>query len=570
MQRVLELVFRPTVPATRLAATGVSAAAAPAAPANSLTDAPVGASPDVARWLAVLANHAPLAGVRHDQAKFALELHHCDDPPSGDPAWQCLVLDAGARRFAIAVHDWPVLPGLRVRSWEPVALTRDQLPDFAGQCGDVPWRADVERHWWRLDHDGAPLTISLDAGVLSAPATRDGAGADGGDGENGEDGAGRAGGERRSFVELRISLELADVDNPDDAAPDLYASPDADTRIELAARAVRLFDLALELNADGLLTLVEHDALTRASQSADKPRKAGPIDFGARQTYASLAAAVARNVFAQWIANVQGVVEGQAIEYVHQMRIALRRMRTAYRFFGPELDAAALVAEQKELKWIAALLGDVRDWDVLAEETFEAVARAAREASAESPADVQARDAAQWDAARGRVAAHRARAAQALREAMTSPRYARLVMQIARQVAVLVAQAKNRRARPLNPDARRVLNKRYRKLARVADLASLTPDARHQVRIDAKRLRYAIEFLAPALDGRARRRMMAHVSVLQDTLGSANDAIVGRRLLAEVELDAAVRMFTQGYLSATEAHGVSGGKRELDRIRAKK
>ncbi|HTJ93866.1 MAG TPA: hypothetical protein VL424_12255, partial [Pararobbsia sp.] len=153
MQRVLELVFRPTA--------SVETAATSAAQSVR--------KPDTQDWVAAIAAHEPFALARHDQARFTTELHHCDDPPSGDPAWQCLVLDAGARRFAIAVHDLPVLPGVRVRSWEPVALGRDQLPDFAGQCGDVPWRAEIERHWWRLDLDGEPLTISLDAGVLSAP-----------------------------------------------------------------------------------------------------------------------------------------------------------------------------------------------------------------------------------------------------------------------------------------------------------------------------------------------------------------------------------------------------------------
>ena len=600
MQRVLELVFRPT---------------------RMLAHSDDGASrtvrmPDARAWVSALAGRSPLAQARHDQSKFTTELHHCDDPPSGDPAWQCLVLDAGARRFAIAVHDFCVLPGVRVRSWEPVALARDQLPDFAGQCGDVPWRAEIERHWWRLDLNGEPLTVSLDVGVLSAPVSSG------------------IGGEQRAFVEWRISLELADVDNPDDAAPDEDGAPDTDARVELARRALDLFDLARALDEEGAMTLVEHDALTQASQPDLGPQKAGPIEFGSRRTYAAVAAGVMRNIFAQWMANAPGVATGHGSEYVHQMRIALRRMRTAYRFFGEELRQAALAPEKHELKWIGGLLGDVRDWDVLVEETFPSIMRAAREevhagsddeedsedadsrgnADADSDAGApggagvaaegagdgagadeggtgkgeggsnvegahagvqshqpgQSRSKPLWDAAYARVAAHREQAAQVLREALASPRYAWLVVLVARQVAVLVARAQARRARPLVSDARKALRKRYRKLAQSVDLRSLSAHDRHQLRIDAKRLRYAIEFLAPALESRPRRRMASHASSLQDALGAANDAIVGRRFLATVELDEHVRMFCDGFLSATESHGVASGIAELDRIKRKK
>ncbi|CAM2143361.1 triphosphatase [Pararobbsia alpina] len=527
MQRVLELVFRPTASEQNPEA-GIAQTVR---------------RPDTQHWVAAIAAHEPLAQARHDQAKFTTELHHCDDPPSGDPAWQCLVLDAGARRFAIAVHDFSVLPGVRVRSWEPVALGHDQLPDFAGQCGDVPWRAEIERHWWRLDLDGEPLTISLDAGVLSAPVE-----------------AG-VGGEQRPFVELRISLELADVDNPDDAAPDEHSAIDDDARVELAERAVSLFDLAISLNTDGWLTLVEHDALTYASRPLEGPHKAGTIEFGSRPTYEAVAAAVTRNIFAQWVANAHSVAVDGGSEYVHQMRIALRRMRTAYRFFGSELRDAAIVPEKHELKWIGGLLGDLRDWDVLIEDTFPAIVRAAHEGEERS---------APWSHAEQRVAAHREEAASALRAAMASGRYAQLLTQVARQVAVLVTRSTNRRGRALNPEGRKSLRKQYRKLAHAVDLHELDAHERHQLRIRAKRLRYAIEFLAPALDGRQRKRMAAHVSALQDALGSANDAIVGRRFLAGVDLDPSVRMFAEGYLTATEAHGVACGIDEIEKIKQKR
>ncbi len=545
MQRVLELVFWPT----SQAASGKS----------------------VSSLRRRLAAHPRLSSVHGETAQVELELHHCEAPPSDDPDWRCLLLQARSQRFAAAVHDFTVLPGVRVRSWEPVSLHAGQPPDFGGQCGDVPLRASFERHWWRVDLDGEPATVSLDTGYLSGPAIS------GGDGKT------------RAFTELRLSLELADVDNPSDAGPRAGTATDAEQRVALAAMAVRLFELALSLNDDGTFHLVGRDALTCAMEPLSEAQKAGAIEFGHARTLVSAASAAMQNVFEQWLTNAAGIVGSTGSEYVHQMRIALRRMRVAYRIFDMALREAGLDANEDELKWIGGLLGDLRDWDVLVEGTFPALVKAAAMASAPSEhpsgagaaaphagalGEEQTHERTQasraWERALAEVVKRREAVADTLRAAVNSPRYAALVMHTARQLAILTAASADRRATPLDPFGRKTLRKRYRRLMKVKDIQELPPRARHQLRIHAKRLRYAVEFLAPALDRKARRRMAQRTSDLQEALGIANDAVVGRQFLSQLDLPPLVQAFSNGYLSALEASATSGGAEQFEKIREKK
>jgi CHAD domain-containing protein len=573
MQRVLELVFSPTPPG----AGGVSA--------NAL--------------MRRLDAHPQLLSAHCETAHIELELRHCEDPPSRDPAWRCMLLDAKARRFAVAVHDLAVLPGVRVRSWEPVPLSARQVPDFAGQCGAVRLRASFERHWWRVDLDGEAVTVSFDAGSMGGPGLPEGAGS------------------LREFTELRLSLELADVDNPDDAGPDAGASADAEQRVALARQAVRLFDLALSLNEDGVFHLVEQDVLTQALMPDSHAEKAGTIAFGNGRTLVAVASAVMQNVFQQWLANAPGVAGTGGGEHVHQMRIALRRMRTAYRVLETALREAEIETDERELKWLGRLLGDLRDWDVLMEGTFPMIAGLAlssargetvsegvtgpmsgstagsdgersSERSSErndegrgergggkhdEESDAKAGEmasAAAWERARVEVVKRREEVAESLRAALYSPRYALLVTQTARQIAVLAAAAGARHATPLNPFGRKLLRKRYRRLAGAKDLDKLPARERHRLRIHAKRLRYAVEFLAPAVDRKTRRRIAECMSALQDSLGAANDAVVARHFLSTLDLPPVVRAFANGYLSAREAFAVSGSAEHLEKIRKKK
>jgi len=102
-------------------------------------------------------------------------------------------------------------------------------------------------------------------------------------------------------------------------------------------------------------------------------------------------------------------------EFIHQLRVALRRLRSALRVFKP----AAQVRFGAELKWLTGVLGEARDWDVLVAETLAATAEKLRRwrAGKKNP----------W--CRQAEARHLSRGCQGCAR---SPRQAQLVIELAR------------------------------------------------------------------------------------------------------------------------------------------
>jgi triphosphatase len=248
-------------------------------------------------------------------------------------------------------------------------------------------------------------------------------------------------------------------------------------------------------------------------------------------------AAAARQVLAaglgQLQANEEGLLESEDPEFVHQARVALRRLRAALRIFRDTLGAERARAWRDELGAIARALGAVRDWDVFGTETLPPVltiygdARLARRL-------------------RRRTERRRAAERAAAREALRSPRYARAILEIARWVSQAdVAPAGT--AKQLRRLASRVLRRRHQRLLReAADPGSLSLEARHDLRIDAKRLRYGTDALASLFGPRRVAAYLDALSRLQDALGEANDAATAMRLLEELAPPQAFAEYARG------------------------
>ncbi|KAB0631385.1 CHAD domain-containing protein, partial [Burkholderia territorii] len=145
------------------------------------------------------------------------------------------------------------------------------------------------------------------------------------------------------------------------------------------------------------------------------PIKAQPVDLTGIRTQRAALFALSGDIAAQWLGNEAGVLERDDPEFVHQMRVALRRLRTLMRFFPRFADDRWQDTFGVDLRWLAALLGTVRDWDVFSTESLPALI-AADGGSAD------------WD---GTLDAARVQAAAArveLRQALHSARYARLTL----------------------------------------------------------------------------------------------------------------------------------------------
>jgi CHAD domain-containing protein len=216
---------------------------------------------------------------------------------------------------------------------------------------------------------------------------------------------------------------------------------------------------------------------------------------------------------------------GRTPEGVHQMRVAIRRLRSLLRVFRPACDGAALRGFDARLKALADLLGPARDWDVW-------IGGLGAEVAAALPQEP--RIAALLRAAR----ATRAAAYAALRPALQGPPLRALAWEATALAetrpwrAETDTEAAARRSAPLKVFAAGVLAMRWRRMAAPGAHIAELPDAEfHALRIKAKRMRYAAELFAPLWSRRKAKRFLAQLAEVQEAFGLANDAVVAHALM---------------------------------------
>ncbi|MER7106130.1 CYTH and CHAD domain-containing protein [Streptomyces sp. NPDC000229] len=250
---------------------------------------------------------------------------------------------------------------------------------------------------------------------------------------------------------------------------------------------------------------------------------------------------------------------------VHRMRVATRRLRSAFRTYRKILDPAATGPVAEELKWLARELGVDRDQEVLAERLTARI-DAVPVTLLLGPVRGRLRA---WAGA-GR-AGSRARTLAVL----DSERYAALLDAL----HTLLADP------PLRPAARkdavavlpRAILKDYERLAARIDRALALPAghdrdvALHEARKAAKRARYAAEAAAPVL-GRPAKRFVKRVKAVQKVLGDHQDSVVARDTLRDLAIQAHLAgetAFTWGLLYGQEEARAAERERELPRVWAK-
>src|SRR5262249_32204942 len=107
-----------------------------------------------------------------------------------------------------------------------------------------------------------------------------------------------------------------------------------------------------------------------------KETKATPSSITAEHTLDDIVGLLLASCQHHLLANQAVAEAGQHPEGVHQMRVTLRRMRTACTLLHRELGSPSLAAFNAEGKWLAGLLGAARDWDVFMTETMTAPSEA--------------------------------------------------------------------------------------------------------------------------------------------------------------------------------------------------
>jgi inorganic triphosphatase YgiF len=309
--------------------------------------------------------------------------------------------------------------------------------------------------------------------------------------------------------------------------------PIAEVELELLEGSPEaLYALALELDALAPLHLESRSKSARGyALAAGAPpawHKAEPPALETDATVDQAIQAILRSCLQQWCANEAAALDGRDPEGVHQMRVGLRRLRSAFSVFGRLFDPAQRTGLSGEAKTIVSSLGPARDWDVFLSELLAPVSAARPD-----------------DAGLARLAevaqAARARGYRQARGAIAAPSYSRYMLQLGRWIEGCGwrAQASERGAdwldRPIVEFAAHLLGKRQRKALKLGrQFAQLSAEERHRVRIALKKLRYAAEFFQALYPKNDAKPYVAALKELQDRLGHLNDVAVAERLISKL------------------------------------
>jgi len=351
----------------------------------------------------------------------------------------------------------------------PIIDDTTPIPALLGDLGSglAPvFVVNIERRAWDINEDSAIIELVLDRGEAVA-------------------------GDRRSPV-CEAELELK---SGDPAA--LFAL----ARKLDAAAPVRL----------GIQTKAERGyALLAPIMTA---YKAEPVLLSHDITAARAFQHIVRACLRQFRLNEDLFLTGHAPEALHQARVALRRLRSAFSIFMALLDDGVGAGLRDELGWLARELGEARSIDALLERAPPGALRDHLETARQT--------------AYARVDA-----------TLAAPRVRKLMLELTQWImsGAWLAAAADRRDQPARAFAGAALDRLRRKVKKHGrTLAEADDRARHEVRKDAKKLRYAAEFFIALFDRKRERRRYRHfiaaLEDLQDELGMLNDMVTAPAVL---------------------------------------
>ncbi|MBI3479200.1 MAG: CHAD domain-containing protein [Nitrosomonadales bacterium] len=330
-----------------------------------------------------------------------------------------------------------------------------------------------------------------------------------------------------------------------------HSMPICELELELkSGEPKQLFELALAILE---VIPLELEAVSKAehgyrllSGDSSQPVKGIVPPLAGKSSLADMFKTLIWSCLQHFQSNLSGAMSGDDAEYLHQMRVALRRLRVLLRM-AEKIHADPQLAELgKGYSLLSATLGQIREWDVFIAQTMHPMCKRmpGHEGLKAVLVDSERRRAACYAELRAKA---RELQSLLLRFAiwMNGPAYW--------QQPGWRQQAQDYTARKLDGFAQRYA------------LAGFKPDtfdaARlHALRILAKKLRYSAEFFASLYDRKKAQSFLDALSKVQEVLGQINDVAVAYRLLEELAADADVSghqeavVLAQGWI----AHDLSG------------
>ncbi len=355
-----------------------------------------------------------------------------------------------------------------------MARERDKV---AGRLAAV-FETNVRRTVWQIEQGaGNRLLAKLDRGWIAS------------------------GGRRETISELELQLLSGSVDS--------------------------LYQLALELaqrqTLPPLLLSKAERGYRLFNNTPTQAVKAGRIAIDAEDAPLAAFRLIALDCLSHLQLNHAGAVRGDDAEYVHQMRVATRRLRAALRMFGPVLPADFAERLVPSLRELMRALGQARDLDVLMAEIVAPVASAL-------PDEPRLTDLA------GAITNRLYTARATIRQALQQPEYGRLLLlagSLLQRAPFIDAPAASADDPPsLLQFADHRLRRLLKRVLELADAARVDhPPSLHELRIGIKRLRYAIEFFGPMLPRKSGPAAIQRLAGLQEELGQLNDLASAGNLL---------------------------------------
>jgi adenylate cyclase len=402
--------------------------------------------------------------------------------------------------------DFTRIDDPKLREWLTKARRHDRLsPLFETNFTRTTWRFEAAR--------GTVVLVMLDRGWIAS------------------------GGRREEISELELELQTGSVDHIFRLALELADRlPLAPALLSKAERGYRLF-----------------------RNDAPAPQKALPVALDRDMAPLDAFRAIALGCLEHLQHNHHGAVALDDPEYIHQMRVAARRLRAALRVFRPLLPAGFEDRLVPPLHELMVRLGAARDRDVLLAEIAEPVLRALP-------------DEPRLAALVGVITEERFRAHGDAVTVLRAPPFGRLMLLATAMLHQDLPAAAGPATAGLMAFARTRLRRLDRRVARLADAAHVhDPASLHALRIGIKRLRYALEFFAPLLAKKSLPDLLRQLAAMQDTLGQLNDLANAGRLLMDCaggdpRLREAVTLIG-GWHGPRHAHLLAGIRPGLQKLR---
>lgn len=260
----------------------------------------------------------------------------------------------------------------------------------------------------------------------------------------------------------------------------------------------------------GVLTKAER-GFRLASKMGGKASKAGPVDVHRGMIVAEAFELIVHSCIKHYRLNEGLVIRKCKAEALHQARVAMRRLRSALALFKPAIEDVEFQHLRHELRWFTAQLGDARNLDVYLERDLD-------------------------DEEREMLMRKRDLAYDHVADAMNSHRFQRLLIDIIGWGAIGSWRSCKAANRSITTFANVRLDKLWRSISSAGrDIAHMDERTRHGLRIQAKKIRYATEFLSGVYPHvkTTEKRFASAVEKLQEALGKLNDIATARQIAGD-------------------------------------